>query len=163
MVIRRSADHVIIDQIDIFSLEILRMIPVSANPEGSAEAEDRLFSNPEPVAGRFTEDWEAYVEPELRHLFQSALETVDSDLKTPEEISAAQGGVKYSVRVPLTHVEAWVSGINQARLVIAARNCFESEDIEGGLPESIESPRDMALLQLNLYDFLLLNFLEEME
>ena len=139
------------------------MSPVSANPEGSSEAGDRLFSNPETVPGKFTEDWEAYVEPELRHLFQSAIETVESDLKGAEKITRDQGGSEYKVQVPRPHIEAWVSAINKARLVLAARHRFDSAEIEGELPEFIESPREMALLQLHLYDFLLLNFLQEME
>ena len=163
MLIRCSDDHVIIDQLDIFSLEILRLIPVSANPDGNKEAEDRLFSSPEKVGGKFTEDWKAYVEPGLRHLFQTALETVESDLKNPEEIATGQRGPEYLVRVPRAHIEAWVSAVNQARLVIAAKHRFDTPDIESGLPESVESPRDMALLQIHLYDFLLLNLLQEME
>jgi len=161
--ISRLKDHLVIDRLDIFSLEILRLIPVSANPEGSREAEERLFSSPETVEGKFTEDWEAYVEPELRHLFQSALETVESGIKSVEEIIPEEGGIEYRLRIPWNHLEAWMNAVNQARLVIAAKHRFNSADLEGGLPESIESPRDMALLQIHLYDFLLLSFVQEME
>lgn len=163
MLIRRLKDHVVIDQLDIFSLEILRLIPVSANPEGCREAEDRLYSRPELVEGEFTEDWEAYVKPELHHLFQSATETVETDLNSTQEIVPDEGGIEYRLKVPGTHVEAWVNAVNQARLVIAAKHRFNSADLEGGLPDSIESPRDMALLQIHLYDFLLLSLLQELE
>ena len=163
MLIRRSNDHLLLDQLDIFSLEILRLIPTSANPDGNLEAEDRLFSKPESVRGKFSEDWEAYVKPELRHLFQSAITTVESDLKCPVESPGDVGVPHYSLRVPFNHMEAWVSAVNQARLVIATRHRFDTEDLERSLPEFIESPLDMALLQIHIYDFLLLNFLQEME
>ena len=139
------------------------LIPVSANPEGIAEAEDRLFSSPESVRSEFSEDWKSYVEPELRHLFQSAVEVVESDLQAVGRAMMDSGGNIPELKIPGNHIEAWVSAINQARLVISAKFGFNREEMERGIPETIQSPRQMALLQMDLYDFLLLCFVQEME
>ena len=162
MQLRRSNDEIIIDQLDVFTLELLRMIPVSTTPDGCPDAEDRLFSNPESVPSQFAEDWESYVKPELRHLFQSAIEVVESDLKTMDQAVETSNG-PHELRVPQNHYEAWVSAINQARLVRAAKFRFNREGMEYGMPESIESPRDRALLQMDVYDFLLLCFVQALE
>ena len=159
----RSKDQIIIDQLDPFAFEMLMLIPVSSNPEGIPEAEDRLFSSPETVSSEFSEDWKSYVEPELRHLFQSAVEVVESDLQAMDHAMSESGGSTPELHIPSKHIEAWVSALNQARLVISAKFGFNREEMERGLPESIQSPRQMGLLQMDLYDFLLLCFVQEME
>jgi hypothetical protein len=56
-----------------------------------------------------------------------------------------------------------VNATNQARLVIATRYHFTEQDLDGSLPEEIASERDLSLVQIHVYDFLLLNLLHEME
>ena len=162
MQLRRSNHEIVIDQLDVFTLELLRMIPISTNPEGCPDAEDRLFGSPETVPSQFSEDWESYVKPELHHLFQSAIEVVESDLKAMDQAFEASGGSP-ELRVSQTHFEAWVSAINQARLVIAAKYRLNREGIDYSMPKSIQSPRDRALLQMDVYDFLLLCFVQALE
>ena len=160
MQIRRLKKQVVIDRLDDFSLEMLRLIPSAADPAGNREVEERLFSSPEAVPGKLTEDWEAFVKPELRHLFQSSLTTVEADVAGADRTGAEEEDVEYMIRVPENHIDAWINAINQARLVIATRNGFSSRDLESVLPASIQTPREMALLQIHLYDFLLVNFVE---
>ena len=162
MQLRRTNDQIVIDQLDRFTLELLKLIPVSANPEGCPDAEDRLFSSPETAPGSFSEDWESYVKPELLHLFQTAIEVVETDLKTLDE--AGQGTeARLELRIPQTHFEAWVSTLNQARLVIAAKFRLNREELDNALPQSIHSPRDRARIQMDVYDFLLVCFVQAIE
>ena len=70
MEICRRNDEIEISELDPFLAELLRQIPVSADPEGTPAAEKRLFSPP--TSGTETEicaEWKLYVEPELRRLF----------------------------------------------------------------------------------------------
>ena len=82
MEIHGRKNQIEISELDPFLAELLRQIPASANTEGTAAAEQRIFSPP--VNGKETElcaEWKMYVEPELRRLFQTATQTVGADLE----------------------------------------------------------------------------------
>ncbi len=121
MEIRRRKDQIEISELDPFLAELLRQIPGSANPEGAPAAEQRLFSLP--TNRKETEicaEWKTYVEPELRSLFQTATQTVAIDL---EQLNGNEKSLaNRTLRIPAKHADAWLSALNQARLVIAAKN-----------------------------------------
>src|ERR1043166_4273698 len=102
MEIFRNNGTIEISEIDPFLAELLRQIPVSANPEAVPAAEQRLYSAPAgPNEKELCAEWKVYVEPELRRLFRSATETVASDL----EQLAEQGKpfANRNLRIPLEH------------------------------------------------------------
>jgi hypothetical protein len=153
MEIRRRNDHIEISELDPFLAELLRQIPASANPDGVQSAEQRLFSPPS--NGKQTElcaEWRIYVEPELRRLFQTATETVAADLQqlNGNEKSFANR----TLRIPAKHADAWLSALNQARLVIAAKNSFTENELNDHFRSPIGSRRDLSLFQVNFYGFL---------
>ena len=81
-----------ITELDPFLAELLRQIPISANPEAVPAAEQRIYSLPaDPNEKEICAEWKIYVQPELRRLFQSATETVATDLEqlaeTPVDIN----------------------------------------------------------------------------
>ena len=162
MEIRRRRSHIEISELDPFLSELLRQIPASANPEGAPAAEERIFSPP--ANGLETElcaEWKVYVEPELRRLFQTATETVASDLEQlngNEKILA-----NCTLRIPAKHADAWLSALNQARLVIAAKNNFTETELNDHCHSPIGSRRDLSLFQVNFYGFLQEFILREME
>src|SRR5947208_10227444 len=121
MEICRRNDYIEISELDPFLAELLRQIPASASPDGVSAAEQRLFSPP--ANRKETElcaEWKVYVEPELRRLFQSATETVAADL---EQLNGNEKSLaNRTLRIPTKHADAWLSALNQARLVIAAKN-----------------------------------------
>src|SRR5438046_3206388 len=84
------------------AVDLPRQIPESADPQGSEQARARLFSKPGDDA-KVNKDWVAYVEPGLRQLFQSALETVKDDLKkiAPDDVA---GGTEFVLRIPIEHL-----------------------------------------------------------
>ena len=162
MQIRRRNDHIEISELDPFLAELLRQIPASANPNGVQSAEQRLFSPPS--NGKQTElcaEWRIYVEPELRHLFQSATETVAADLQqlNGNEKSFANR----TLRIPAKHGDEWLSALNQARLVIAAKNNFTENELNDHFRSPIGSRRDLSLFQVNFYGFLQEFILRELE
>ena len=150
-----------ISQIDPLLGELLRRVVTSADPTGSAAAQERLFSKPseDPEESGFIEDWQEYVKPELRHLFQSALEVISGDLGRMRAESSAGGS---TLTIPMSHVENWIHGLNQARLALSARHAFTEEDMDRILPLAGD-PHSLALLQVRFYGILQELFLQELD
>jgi hypothetical protein len=136
---------------------MLHQIAVSGEDE-DPDAQARLFSSPsDGTELEMEEDWREYVQPELRQLFQSAREVVRGDLEDfpPDPVSDAM-----SLRLPVSHLESWLSALNQARLALAARHHVTELDMDH-VPRSGDS-RALALFQIHLYGLLQEWFLREM-
>jgi Domain of unknown function (DUF2017) len=162
MEIRRRKNQIEISELDPFLAELLREIPASTNPEGAAAAEERIFSSPtNGTEPEFRAEWKMYVEPELRRLFQSATDTVAGDLEQLNGNEKSLGN--RTLRIPAKHADAWLSALNQARLVIAAKNNFTETELNDHLHSPIGSRRDLSLFQVNFYGFLQEFILREME
>jgi Domain of unknown function (DUF2017) len=160
MEICRHGDELQISDLDPFLAELLRQIPGSTNPEGESEAEARLFSRPS-AEREICAEWKSYVEPELRLLFRSAIETVADDL------TQLNGNEKSfhncTLRIPFEHADAWLNALNQARLVIAARYKFSDEELNDHDRSPIGSRRDLGLFQVSFYGFVQEFILREMQ
>ena len=162
MDICRRKSVIEISELDPFLAELLRQIPASANPDGAPAAEQRIFSPP--INGEETElcaEWKSYVEPELRRLFQTATQTVAADL---EQLNGNEKSLaNRTLRIPAKHSDAWLSALNQARLVIAAKNNFTENELNDHFRSPIGSRRDLSLFQVNFYGFLQEFILRETE
>jgi len=160
MEICRNGDALQVSDLDPFLAELLRQIPSSTNPDGAADAEARLFSHPSDEK-EIRAEWKSYVEPELRRLFRSATETVAADL------AQLNGGEKSlrnrTLRIPFEHADAWLNTLNQARLVIAAKQNFTDAELNDHDRSPIGSRRDLSLFQVNFYGFLQEFILREMQ
>jgi hypothetical protein len=142
-----------ISELDPFLAELLRQIPSSTKPGGVRAAEDRLFSRPTtPDEADTCVEWKLYVEPELRRFFQTATETVAQDL---EQLNGKEKPfANRTLRIPADHADAWLSALNQARLVIAAKSEFTESELCDHYRSPIGSRRDLSLFQVNFYGFL---------
>jgi hypothetical protein len=162
MEICRRKNEIEISELDPFLAELLRQIPTSANPDGVPAAEQRLFSPPaDPNQAEICAEWKLYVKPELRRLFQTATETVTADL---EQLSGKEKTfANHTLRIPSKHTEAWLSALNQARLVIAAKNNFTDGELCDHYRSPIGSRRDLSLFQVNFYGFLQEFILRELD
>src|ERR1700744_3483187 len=112
-IVRIDPRFVAIRHIPPFEAGMLRQIPGEADPGEDKAAHERLYSKPVEKgrgkeAAELNEEWEQYIEPELRHLFQSAAETVANDLKnlrpaTPlaEGDSDADEEESYELHIPV--------------------------------------------------------------
>ena len=159
MEIRRNDDTLQIADVDPFLAELLRQIPVSANPEGVDGAEGRLFSSPSDEQ-ELCEEWKSYVEPELRRLFRTATETVARDLT---QLNGNEKSLRNrTLNIPFEHADAWLNALNQARLVIAAKYKFSDDELNDHDRSPIGSRRDLGLFQVNFYGFLQEFILREM-
>lgn len=151
----------LLSQLDQLLTELLRRVVRSADPSGSEAARNRLFSAPSQDAGEteLAADWRSYVEPELQQLFQSALEIVGRDVKT---LRMDQKAGIATLTIPVSHLESWIHGLNQARLALAARHEFGEKDMDRVLPLAGDE-RSFALLQVRFYGILQELFLRELE
>ncbi len=162
MEIRRQPEFLEISELDPFLAELLRQIPESTKPEGVAAAEERLFSLPgDPADKDLCAEWKLYVEPELRRLFRSATETVSADLKMLN--GSTKPFANCTLRIPTKNAEAWLSALNQARLVIASKYAFTDGELSDHYRSPIGSRRDLGLFQVNFYGFLQEFILQEMQ
>ena len=159
MEICRQGETLRISDLDPFLAELLRQIPPSANPEGAPGAEARLFSQPSSQK-EICAEWKSYVEPELRRLFQSATETVAADLT---QLNGNEKSLRHrTLRIPFQNADAWLSALNQARLVIVEKYKFSDTELNDHDRFPIGSRRDLGLFQVNFYGFLQEFILREM-
>jgi hypothetical protein len=153
MEVFRNNGTLTIEEIDPFLAELLRQIPSSADPEGNLVAERRLYSAPAaPNEKEFCDEWKLYVEPELRRIFQSATELVESDLRQLGENEKAFANAR--LRIPMEHADAWLNALNQARLALVAKYDFTETELSDHYRSPIGSRRDLSLFQVNFYGFL---------
>ena len=151
MEICRRGEVIEISDLDPFLAELLRQIPESATSDDSAEVRQRLFTAPAKEK-EVCEEWKSYVEPELRRLFQSSIETIAGDL---EQLNGKEKSVQNCLlKIPVPHADAWLNGLNQARLAIAARCNFTEAELGDQYRSPIGSRRDLSLFQVNFYGFL---------
>jgi len=68
-----------------------------------------------------------------------------------------------TLRIPFEHADAWLNALNQARLVIAAKQEFTDAELNDHDRSPIGSRRDLSLFQVNFYGFLQEFILREMQ
>jgi hypothetical protein len=160
MEISRHGDALQISDLDPFLAELLRQIPASTNVEGAPAADERLFSSPANEE-KLRAEWKMYVEPELRRLFQTATETVASDLA---QLNGNEKSLRNcTLQIPAKHADAWLNALNQARLALAAKYNFSEKELNDHYRSPMGSRRDLSLFQVNFYGFLQEFILRELE
>ena len=149
---RLDPQTVQLSELNSLGCELLHQLPRNAEVGEDSAAQERIFSSP--TAGREPEldaDWREYVQPGLRELFQDAATVVESDLanlpQDPEEEHC-------TLKLPQSHLDAWIHVLTQARLVLAARHDFTESELAGDVPIEGDG-RALVLFQMHLYAFLL--------
>lgn len=114
---------------------------------------DRLL--PGLIAGddAVNDEWREWVGPELQHLFAAAADTVVRDLTTLD---------RGEILLPVEHVVAWMSALNQARLILGELHQVTEADMNRA-DFDLDHPRQKALLQIHLLGYLLQLFIEHEE
>lgn len=149
--VTRTGEGLRLARLDLFFVELLRQVPVSADPGDSAAARDRIY----PVAttdAAANEDWRAYVHPDLKQLFTSAAQIVREDLGAFEQLDKSNDN--WAFEIPAIHFDQWLNVLNQARLALAARFDFQEREMGQNGPRTIETVRDLSLFQVHFYGFL---------
>jgi hypothetical protein len=152
--VTRSGDGLRLARLDMFFVELLRQIPVSADPGDSDAARERIYpaATNDPRATQAIEDWRAYVHPALKELFTTASQTVREDLEVFEQLDDSNDN--WAFEIPAAHFDQWLNVLNQARLALAARFEFQEKEMNQNGPRTIETARDLSLFQVHFYGFL---------
>jgi len=133
--------------------ELPRILESRDNPSAQA----RLLPPPTAEDAAINHEWKESIEPDLRHLLVSASETITRDL-TCLKPSPRLAECSF-VTFPATHISAWMSALNQARLILAA--LANVDEIDLNLPYSrLGGEKVLAVLQIDLFGQLLGRFVE---
>jgi len=130
-------------------VELLRKIPHCKELQ-SEEAGERLFPDPAgPEEEGLTNDWKAFVQPDLQESFLSARQIVESDLQ--RMVKEEEG---HRLTIPRKHLQAWLLALNQVRLALAATYHLGEKELNQEPDAALESPAAEAVFQVQLYGFL---------
>ncbi len=132
--------------------ELIRNLPFIVDPNHLSDAaEGRLYPDPstDPDDEEMRADWRAFVSPDIQAHFQSARDTVASDLRRlrlPEDEQLLE------VTIPTQHVDAWLNVLNQARLALAADATFDESVLEENDGEAdLLSEEGVTTFRIHLY------------
>ncbi|MFT5286695.1 MAG: hypothetical protein ACI8TQ_002866 [Planctomycetota bacterium] len=120
------------------------------DPDQPECVQDRLYPAASDDA-EHNEEWEKFVHPDLMALVASAREIVTEDLKS--FIPADVGKVGWQLKIPPTHVRAWISALNAARLTIAELHQLGVVELEA-LPEELEGEIATSVAKVRLFGWI---------
>ncbi len=120
--------------------EILRL-------RDQAEPHERLFPDLLPGDPEANAEWHRLMDGDLYHLLASAGDVMTRDLT---QFDPEQGEVTF----PAEHIHAWMSALNQARLILGAKFQVAEADMDQQ-DLNVRDSRQKALLQIHLLGWLL--------
>jgi hypothetical protein len=139
---RVGDDRVRISRVDRVTAHCLLEVPGILPQAGPGAAKERLFPGVSDQDSQLNEEWRQFVTPELEHLFAAARETLAQDTAGLADQS--------EVTIPLSHCEAWISAINQARLVLGAQHEVTEEDMDDMSFTDPADPKQQALFRVHV-------------
>lgn len=115
---------------------------------GDPLVESRLFPQPSEDADEenLLDDWKSLVEPDLHDNFLAARESVAADLRSAQRNS--DGSLHFTI--PRSHIDNWLSALNQSRLALAEIHQFTDSDLSRA-PGDLDDPRELALMRMGIY------------
>jgi hypothetical protein len=138
-----------------FTADLLRRLPGCATADDDV-ARARIFPSPTGGSDEETDcDWSENVEPELRELFASHIDTVAADLAHMKPDEEGE-----TLSIPEKNAPAWIHTLNQARLALGERHGMTEQHLNfGEFPENQEDA--FAVLQVEFYGQILSYFLRK--
>lgn len=115
---------------------------------GDPLVESRLFPQPSEDADEenLLDDWKSLVEPDLHDSFLAARESVAADLRSAQKNH--DGSIHFTI--PRSHIDSWLSTLNQSRLALAEIHQFTDADLSRS-PGDLDDPREFALMRMGIY------------
>ena len=145
-IVRRVGDEIHLDFTSLPELLFsLGQLPEILKLRETEQAKARLFPDIQPGHTEENELWHTAMDEDLRHLFDSATEIVVRDLDRMKD-----GIVTY----PVKNLAAWMSALNQARLVLGALYGVEESDM-ARRDLDVREKRDVAILHVHMLGALL--------
>ena len=111
---------------------------------------DRLYPVPSGDS-EHRNDWKKFVHPDLVDLLASARDIVSDDLQT--FTPAAAGKIGWRLEIPSTHVTAWISALNAARLTIAELDQLGAFELDA-LPEDLAGDIAASVAKIRLFGWI---------
>ena len=130
-----------------------------AEPQPPA-VHERLFPNPSNQAA-INRDWRELIAPELEALWRANHELMASDLGRVEKDPAHRRC--WRVAFPANHAAAWLSALNQARLVMASRWDVTEKDMTRPSEALKPTERDHDIFLIHLLAYVEQLFIEAEE
>jgi len=154
---RLDEKHIRVSGLTAMLAVMLREMPEILELRDGPDASVRLFPNPTTADGKINKEWQQMVNPELRHLFVAAGEIVTRDL------TAMTGNQEdpeaYEITFSVEHLSAWMSALNQTRLILAEVHKIDETDMERQ-DFNPQDPKHVAALRIHLLGYLLHLFVE---
>lgn len=153
---RDGPKHIRLTGISPILLDSLFALPEIFAARDHPRVRQRLLPAPTEGDSQANRDWDEHVAPELRHLFVAAADTLLRDLAG---LAVASPSPPRQLRFPAEHLPAWMSAVNQARLILGelfgvTETDMAREDLE------LEQARDRAILRIHVLGHLLHLFVE---
>lgn len=123
----------------------LGSVPEILTLRETGPAQARLYPDVQPGHAEENLQWHETMDDDLRHLFESASDTLARDL------DAVEGD---RVRFPEKNLPAWMSAINQARLILGEVHAIREADM-ARRDLNVKSPRDLSILHVHMLGALL--------
>ena len=152
-----DAKTIRISGIDPLLADCLYELPDILEQRDKPAARARLFPDPTHNDAQANADWQRLIQPDLHHLLASAGEIVARDLTTLQLESPDTDSL--CATFPAEHVNAWMSALNQARLILGELFHIEEHDMNEPLVD-LHSPKARAVLKIHVLGYLLQLFVE---
>jgi hypothetical protein len=149
--------HIRISGINPVVLDCLHALPEILEQRDSPIVRPRLFPDPMPSDQKANAEWQRLIGPELRHLFASAGEIVVRDLTalSPDPDSDQLCALTF----PAEHMKAWMSTLNEARLIMGEQFQVAEEDMSAA-DFDVCTPKGLAVFRIHVLGYLLQLFIE---
>ena len=161
-VTRMSDGGIRLSELAPWFVDLLLELPDLLDSDQPEAVSQRLYPDPSDDEEQ-KRDWEKLVRPELFALVRSAREVVLEGLRSMGADEGTGGRVAWNLDIPATHIQAWISALNVARLTL-----FEKFEVcETEMKESHErdpGERDekrIAIARIHLLGYLQQMLIEE--
>jgi len=152
-----DAKHIRISGIEPFLADCLQGLGEILEQRDSPKVSGRLFPNPTVSDDKANAEWQQQTTPEMRHLFVSAGETVTRDLTALKP--DAHDPALFEATFPADHVNAWMSALNQARLILGELFSVTEADMNA-MRFDVRNAKTLAIVRIHLLGYLLQLFIE---
>lgn len=138
--------------IDPVVLDSLFALPEVLEQRDKPGVRDRLMPPPTESDEALNTDWQQNVTPDLRHLFVTASETVLRDLTGVKPDPQAKH--LQQLNFPAEHLNAWLSALNQARLILGELHHVTEADM-AITDFNLSEPHGLGLFRIHVLGYLL--------
>lgn len=152
-------DKVRVTGIDWVTLTCLAEVPEILKRSTTGPARERLYQGVHPTDEKMNEEWRSLITPDLEHLFVSAAETFARDIEPLAKASHPPVALRDLV-IARAHCEAWLSALNQARVILGAQHDVTEVDMDQREFEDPSNSKVQALLRIHVLGVLVQLFVE---